>query len=434
MVDILEKTKHSNTIDLLEIPNDTQYWFIRSGSNAEYFDDFAYNNYVAIGDSGITLKELKTIEPKYRATSDILQQRYKKIFQDSFISDYNNKHDSEDTDSDERKKDIINLTRSASIAAVKAYDFIEQMKIGDIILVPNNGSSLFRIGVITTDSFSHTVEHLFIPSTDDATVSSYNYSDYDKKRRVAWIKEITVKDLPEKLLWIKYGHKAIFNITDNAESINPLVSSNYFYKGHFYARIGVGTPNPISSTEWFNLQKVIVDAAPEIANQVFQKHKVESVGQIIIQTATEHWDDILFICNILISNVDMNIKGQQFHINGLLTNFYPSVREQKRHEKAMNLHEEKQAELTEASMVKDNKLKDLKIKENELKIQELAAQKTKKATLADIKDGYQMDDSQRNALEKLNLSGDEVGDVIPSEMQTDSLNYQREESETNLEQ
>lgn len=130
----------------------------------------------------------------------------------------------------------------------------------------------------------------------------------------------------------------------------------------------------------------------------------------------------------------MNIKGQQFHINGLLTNFYPSVREQKRHEKAMNLHEEKQAELTEASMIRDNKLKDLKIKENELKIKELAAQKTKKATLADIKDGYQMDNLQRKALEKLNLSGDEVGDVIPSEMQTDSLNYQREESETNLEQ
>ncbi|MEH1648174.1 hypothetical protein AAHB41_08915 [Pediococcus pentosaceus] len=349
------------TTNLLKIPDNTQYWFVRSGSNAEYFEDFAYNNYIAIGDSNITLEKLKTIEPKYRATPDILQEKYKNIFQESFISDYNEKNKKEEIEPDERKKDIINLTRSASISAVKAYDFIEQMKIGDIILVPNNGSSLFRIGVITTDSFSHKVNHIFIPTTDDATVSSYSYADYDKKRRIAWIKEITVKDLPEKLLWIKYGHKAIFNITENAESINPLISSNYFYKDHFYTRIGVGTPKPISSTEWFNLQKVIVDAAPDIADQVFQKHKVESVGQIVIQTVSEHWDDILWICAFLFGSADANIKGREFHINGLLTNFYPSVREQKRHQKVMNEHEERSADLSEKKLEQEVRLKELEV-------------------------------------------------------------------------
>lgn len=417
-------SKDTETInELLRIPDDTKYWFVRAGSKAEYYDDFAYNNYIAIGDSDITLKELKKIESNYRVTDEVLQKRYKKIFQDSFIKDYKSVHDTKKMDSDVVKKDLITITRSASISALKAYNFIEEMKVGDIVLVPNNGSSDFRIGVITSDTFSNNVNHIFIPSDEDATASAYNYSDYDKKRRVAWLKEITVKDLPDKLLWIKSGHKAIFDISDNAESINPLLSANYFYKNKFYTRIGVGTPNPISSTEWFTLQKVIVEAAPQIADQVFQKHKVESIGQVIIQTGMEHWDDILFIAGALFGQAGATIKGREYHINGLLTNFYPSVREQKRHDKEMNKHEEKKAKLEEESMEKDNALKDLEIQRQK---RQLIESETKTATLDDIKDDYKLSKTDKDTLNNLNLSGDEVGDEIPSEMQEDSLNLSEE--------
>lgn len=427
---IILTSSNIETTNLLRIPDNTQYWFVRSGSKAEYFDDFAYNNYIAIGDSNVALDTLKKIEPKYRATCDVLEQRYKKIFQDSFIKEYKENNDTKNMDPDNLKKDIINITRSASIAAIKAHDFIERMKIGDIILVPNNGSSSFRIGVITSDSFSGPVQHIFIPSDDDATVPAYSYSNYDKKRRVAWIKEITDKELPDKLLWIKSGHKAIFDITDNAQSINPLIATYYFYKNNFYARVGVGTPNPISSTQWYALQQVIVEVAPDIADHIFQKHKVESIGQILIQTATDHWDDILAICAVLFGQAGATVKGHDYHINGLLTNFYPSVREQKKHEKVMNSHAERQAALLEDGLEKDNQLKELEIKkrENEL-LESLAKQTTKKADLKDTVADYSLNNHQKEILDTLNLSGDAVGDEIPSEMQENSLNVEPVKSE-----
>lgn len=409
--------------NLLIIPDNTQYWFVRAGSKAEYFDDFAYNNYIAIGDNNIALGTLQNIELKYRATPDILKQRYKKIFKDSFINEYKENNDTKNMDEQDIKKDMANITRSASISAIKTYDFIEKMKIGDIILIPNNGSSNFRIGIITSNPFSDPIKHIFIPSDNDATIASYTYSNYDKKRRVAWIKDITEKDLPDKLLWIKSAHKAIFDVTNNAQSINPLIATYYFYKNSFYARIGVGTPNPISSTQWLAFQQVIVETTTDIADKVFQKHKVESIGQIILQTTAEHWDDILAVCIVLFGQVSTSIKGKEFHINGLLTNFYPSFREQKRHEKIMHKHEEEKAKLLIDGLKKDNTLKDLEIKERENKlIEQLTVKKTKKALLEHTKNDYSLNDSQKKILDSINLSDDPVGNEIPSKMQENNLN------------
>lgn len=433
---------------ILDIPASTHYWFVRSGSKAEYYDDFGYNNYVAIGDNNVTLSSLLSIEKKYRATDDILMERYKKVFKDVFLKEYKESSKNKDKNADEKQKDLITLTRSASIAALKTYRFVEKMRVGDIVIVPASGSSSFRVGVITTDVFSEDVKHVFIPSEEDQTQSAYVTSLYDKKRRVAWIKEITERELPDKLLWIKSGHQAIFDITANAEAINPLISSLYFYKNEFHARIGVGTPNPISSSQWYHLQKVIVEAAPKIADSVYQKHKVESIGQIIIQGAQEHWDDILFICTILFGRAGASIKGKTYHINGILTNFYPSVREQHRHEKAMNDHEETKAELEETALRLDNDRKQLeneKLKSEQKKADEsvkapsvipkdladhaLMNQKTEVAEVNDVNVDYTLNETQKNVLSKLNLSDDEVGDAIPAEMQVDSLNEAAEEHE-----
>lgn len=89
----------------------------------------------------------------------------------------------------------------------------------------------------------------------------------------------------------------------------------------------------------------------------------------------------------------------------------------------MHKHEEEKATLIEDGMKKDNLLKELEIKERENKIiEQLTVQETKKAVLANTKNDYSLNNSQKKILDPINLSGDPVGDEIPSEMQENSLN------------
>ncbi|WP_270755638.1 hypothetical protein [Ligilactobacillus ruminis] len=38
-----------NNEEILEIPDDSQYWLVRAGNNAEFYEAFRYNNFIAIG-------------------------------------------------------------------------------------------------------------------------------------------------------------------------------------------------------------------------------------------------------------------------------------------------------------------------------------------------------------------------------------------------
>lgn len=49
--------------NILNIPANTKYWFVRAGSQAEYYQDFMLNNYIAIGDNVVSLEDLYCIDP-----------------------------------------------------------------------------------------------------------------------------------------------------------------------------------------------------------------------------------------------------------------------------------------------------------------------------------------------------------------------------------
>ena len=41
--------------EILDIPNDTNYWFVRANSGAMYYEDFFNNNYIAIDSDGLSV-------------------------------------------------------------------------------------------------------------------------------------------------------------------------------------------------------------------------------------------------------------------------------------------------------------------------------------------------------------------------------------------
>lgn len=79
-----------NQDKILNISNNSQYWLVRAGNNAEFYEDFQYNNFIAVGNNNISLLDLKDINSYYRVNEDILENQYKEIFFKNFLSNYNN--------------------------------------------------------------------------------------------------------------------------------------------------------------------------------------------------------------------------------------------------------------------------------------------------------------------------------------------------------
>lgn len=69
-----------NQDKILNISRNAQYWLVRAGNNAEFYEDFQYNNFIAVGNNDILLSDLKDISPYYRINEDILEKQYKDIF------------------------------------------------------------------------------------------------------------------------------------------------------------------------------------------------------------------------------------------------------------------------------------------------------------------------------------------------------------------
>lgn len=398
-----------NQDKILNISRNAQYWLVRAGNNAEFYEDFQYNNFIAVGNNNILLSDLKDISPYYRINEDILEKQYKDIFFKSFLSSYNNNENNRQKDRLTRQNDLNSLKRSSSIAASKVFNFVEKMAIGDFIIIPDRGSSKFLLGFILSEAFDEEINHITQESVfDEMSEPGYTISNFQKKRRVFWIKEFMQKDLPDKLSWIRQTRQSIYNLTSDADQINPLIAANYIYNDEIYCRIGVTTTKQVNSKELFEFQKLIVDVADKKADKIHQKTNIQSPGFILLHTALDNWKILAIIAASLFSNVTISSGNYSAKISGILPYFM-----ERKFKKAMQNEQLRDAKLK-------NDLNEIKIKTEKLELQkkELELEKSKHKSEIDI--------------QNLKLTNSEVGNEIPIEMQMDNLSDNLDSLETKI--
>ncbi|WP_105956223.1 hypothetical protein [Apilactobacillus quenuiae] len=235
------------------------------------------------------------LEQKYKS---IFFNKMKKIKEDDKKLIYKDEKEKQSLTDEE----MTSIKRSSSIQAVKSLDFINNMKVGDILLIPEKRTNGFHIGYIDSDIFEDTIEHREIGS-------EYITSDFNKKRKIHWIKRIDLKDLPDKLYWIKTAHKAIFNIDENAKSINTIISNLYLYKGEIHSILNIKTNDSITSDEWLEFQQAIKSITKEDNKYINQKQKVQSPGIIELFTNWNYSLPLITSSIILTSLVAGKING-----------------------------------------------------------------------------------------------------------------------------
>ncbi|GMR70614.1 hypothetical protein NUITMVRA1_12910 [Aerococcus viridans] len=250
-----------NEYNILQIPNDTQYWLVRA-DGGKYYDEFKFTKSISIKENEIKLEDLRTNEKLLVNTEQSL-----KYYKEVISKIYPNKS----------KQQI-------SIIAKKNYNFIEEMKVGDIVLVPSFRSTKFLIGVVTSEVLEKSQNQI-----DNDLEMGINYmfpvSENMKYRKINWVNEVPRSKLNPKILYTLTMHQTIINITDSGDLINNLISPIYIKYGVINVSLSVNTKKPIDSESWEALYSLVNEYRNDnIGERITVKSNVESPGFITLST------------------------------------------------------------------------------------------------------------------------------------------------------
>lgn len=323
----MENAKKVLEEEVLDIPESTKYWFVRANSRAEYYEDFKTNNYISSNANGVPFLDLMKISTAIRASDDALKDVYKTIFNNHDIRKYNdNPKNKRKTKEKQKEERTAELTKS-SLRASKIRHFVEDMEIGDIVIIPSLRANFFLLGIIISDVFDTSVEH--IGCIDGEGNRKYSTSDFDFKRRVFWIKEVGKSSFPDKLSWIKTAHQSLFDVTDEgADVINPLLAPIYRYKGKVYTRIGVNTNEKVKASDWLKYQTVVIQLAEKEPDAIYQKTKVQSKGDVLLFVEQHKTEIALLVYEGLFGEIEFEEFGFKIHHKGLMRYFWPGQKKQ----------------------------------------------------------------------------------------------------------
>lgn len=412
-----------NEHTVLNIPNNTRYWFVRAGSKAEYYQDFYLNNYIAIGDNDVLLNELYAIDPLQSVTEKAFKIQYSNLYKETLTDKFISLSSTKELTIDRKKAELLRISRSAGKSATKGFNFIEKMKPGDIILVPSKNSNKFLVGMITSEPFENDISHIILDEEN-----KYNISNFKKKRYVLWLKEISLTELPDKLLWIKNGHQTIFEITKNANDINPILANKYVYKDQYYERIGVSSNAKISENDFYNLQTSVHNVtSPNSKNEIYQTIDIQSPGDQILHTVLDNWKAIAFGFTLLFGYADIPTPAGNLKMQGLV----PYFSKKSRLERKIKV---KKLEITDNTLSRksqlDMEMAEEKIKQERIKTKQEALKLETQQRINDVskekikiyKDTEQTNiipitEEQKETLERIKANQNYVGTVVPFEMQ-----------------
>lgn len=309
---------------ILEIPRDTGYWLVRA-DGGKYYEDFFLNNFIAISDNEITLEKIE--EHIDESIAGLSIEHYKKIYRETY-----------------KGWTSQQIAQSAS----RTQKFLEDMKIGDVILVPSKKSSHFLIGVVSSSAFE--VNESKLVSKIEV---NYAINPYFKRRNVIWIKEVSRSEISEKLYWMLSAHQTIFNLKEYKNYINQLLSPIYIHDGYCHGTLKVSKEEGLNSDEWYDFYTLVKKIASKSSDKVVVKSNVQSPGFIEMVTSFIDKPTAMALMTILGGTIFTDVKIGNKTIRGIIPYFLTL-----KVEKEKMKHEAKQMEVANLKVEKEIEILD----------------------------------------------------------------------------
>lgn len=280
----------------LKLASTTKYWYVRAGKQAKYYTDFKINNYIAVGSDFIDVDSLSDELSRKEVDEHNLLQTYKDFFQKAYLDKI--KYEIEKIDEKEASQLTLNTKKEADAQAANSFIFQQQISVGDIVVMPSRGARTLLIGVVLSPAGKFAVPHNKQFKGLTGKEKEYEGAPFVLRRQIFWLKEISKFELKNTILGVQNRHWTITDITKYAFNIQLTLSSFVIFEDKLYRRIYVNKESDISSREWFELQKFIVESSPDEVD-IAQKIRVSSPGDIVLSTVVEHWQTIVWIVGIL---------------------------------------------------------------------------------------------------------------------------------------
>lgn len=439
-----------NVINILDIPENTKYWFVRANSQSQYYDDFRYNNFIAVDSNGFKLSTLFEIPSTIRSSEAALLDKYKQLFEEYDLKKFNSTINKKEYSEEELKKEQTKELRRSSNRSSRIFHFVEEMNINDFVIVPYKSSEKFLVGIVTSECFTKKISHLQL--LNDEGQLSYDICPFPLKRRVLWVKELSRSQFPGSLSWIKTAHQSIFDITDYADKLNPYINPLYRYKNKINCRLGINTTKNISSTSWLNYQLLLKKLTGEQLDNLYQKQKVQSPGDIILYVTQNYWWVVFLVLGGLFGEIEFNHGPVKVKFQGIIRYFSKSEKLKRKLSADRVLTDliqtkadidktdaETLAKLNEITDDEDTKndinegidyiVKSLKARQenNSKRLEEAFSEYEEKEKITPTKVNVESD--AEKVVSDLKISNEDPGSLIQYESQKDSLNIPKEESD-----
>ena len=316
------------------IDDGVNYWFIRT-NGGEKFEDFYFGKYVAIG-----WDKLNDIEHIKSTNQEDLKIEIERTY----------------TKEEE--------SRPGSVAA-QLKNFINEIKINDIILIPSSNCDRIAFGKITSDAYLYelTDEDKMDIMFEDAEI------DFLKRRNVEWITSEPLRraKIDPLIIPIIYSHGAVVSANNYSSYINRTLFQAYYKDGAFHSILRINKKENVSAYEfnkflscYFELSDILSEIAGENIRKEDLKFKASfnSPGPVEFITYSSSFFIVLSAISLFLNganaHLDINVFNF-FHIktdiqsDGLLKKL--SERKQKDNE-----HDEKMLEIENKKKKKKNEL------------------------------------------------------------------------------
>jgi hypothetical protein len=225
------------------IDSEVNYWVVRPGEDAKFFQHFKHNGIIALGHIDNLANENGIIEEVESVKVSNALHEYKNKKKEA-----NKKPDDEpETDEDKQKQ----ISQIAS-AVTQVNTFINDIKVGDIVISLNQKNVL--LGTVTTPAYIEKEELRGLKP--DGTFLERKLS-YKLRRKIVWERERNRRTIPTPIKPSFSANQTIFSIKKNKELFTHWLYSAFQQKDRLHFSTKIDERDKISQFNLTEFQRTI---------------------------------------------------------------------------------------------------------------------------------------------------------------------------------
>jgi restriction system protein len=299
---------------------DKEYWFVRTNSG-ELYDIFKDNGFIAIGWNYITIEDIVNS----RTNPEILRN---KIVANSRAIEQK-RADDNGVDIDESKilQPSKRKDKSKITTVINKLQTFHELKKGDIIVIPNKGSSKLCFGVVADAEI-------------DLKSNGENNCSYFKRRKINWVTEKSFYEIGTAFFMFKKNMHSISSVKKELSSLIDKVMNDIYYKDDkLYYKVKVDKINDIKASDLFVLGAEMLELL-EYINKEFEFG--ENINDTIVKINVQSKGDFLFNSNnlgksIAVLSLVLSLVSCGSDTSHIIKDRHEQSRIEKIHKKMINL-------------------------------------------------------------------------------------------------